>query len=48
MAVAQISIIGFDGQIELEALRLCGLPEEAPAILHNDSAAGPRIWCATA
>lgn len=30
---AQIGIIGFDGQVELEALRLYGLPEDAPAIL---------------
>jgi hypothetical protein len=29
----QIGIVGFDGQIELEALRLFGLPEEAPALL---------------
>ncbi|MCA3277508.1 MAG: hypothetical protein ING26_18515 [Roseomonas sp.] len=33
VAFAQIGIIGFDGQIELEALRLYGLPEDAPAIL---------------
>ena len=26
-------IIGFDGQNEVEALRLYGLPEDAPAIL---------------
>ena len=31
----QIGIIGFDGQIELEALRLYGLPEDAPAILYG-------------
>jgi len=30
---AQIGIIGFDGVIELEALRLYGLPEAAPALL---------------
>jgi hypothetical protein len=35
VAFAQIGIIGFDGQIELEALRLCGLPEDAPAILYG-------------
>ena len=35
VAFAQIGIIGFDGQIELEALRLYGLPEDAPAILHG-------------
>jgi hypothetical protein len=33
VAFAQIGIIGFDGQIELEALCLYGLPEDAPAIL---------------
>ena len=31
----QIGIIGFDGQIELEVLRLYGLPEDAPAILYG-------------
>jgi hypothetical protein len=35
VAFAQIGIIGFDGQIELEALRLYGLPEDAPAILYG-------------
>jgi hypothetical protein len=35
VAFAQISIIGFDGQIEVEALRLYGLPEDAPAILYG-------------
>jgi hypothetical protein len=30
---AQIGIVGFDGQIEVEALRLYGLPEAAPALL---------------
>ncbi|WP_198370213.1 hypothetical protein [Roseomonas rosulenta] len=29
-----IGIIGFDGQIEVEALRLFGLPEAAPAVFH--------------
>jgi len=32
-AVAQIGIVGLDGQIELQALRLHGLPEAAPALL---------------
>jgi len=32
-AVALTVIIGFDGQIDLEALRLYGLPEAAPALL---------------
>ncbi|MGG5811846.1 hypothetical protein [Falsiroseomonas sp. CW058] len=35
VAFAQIGVIGFDGQIELEALRLYGLPEDAPAILYG-------------
>jgi hypothetical protein len=35
VAFAQIGIIGFDGQIELEALRLYGLPEDAPAVLYG-------------
>jgi len=33
VAFAQIGIIGFDRQIELEALRLYGLPEDAPPVL---------------
>jgi hypothetical protein len=33
VAFAQIGIVGFDGQVELEALRLYGLPEHAPALL---------------
>lgn len=33
--MAQIAIIGCDGQIELEALRPLGLPEDAPAILYG-------------
>ncbi|WP_149539317.1 pectate lyase family protein [Siccirubricoccus phaeus] len=33
VAVAQIGIVGLDGAIELEALRLYGLPENAPALL---------------
>ena len=33
VALAQIGIVGFDGQIELEALRLYGLPEAAAAVL---------------
>ncbi|WP_135466493.1 hypothetical protein [Crenalkalicoccus roseus] len=33
VAFAQIGVVGFDGQIELEALRLYGLPEHAPALL---------------
>lgn len=32
-AFAQIGIIGFDGQTEVEALRLDGRPEAAPALL---------------
>jgi hypothetical protein len=30
---AQIGVVGLDGQAELEALRLYGLPEAAPALL---------------
>jgi hypothetical protein len=33
VAFAQVGIVGFDGQIELEALRLYGLPDAAPAVL---------------
>jgi hypothetical protein len=35
VAFAQVGIVGFDGQIELEALRLFGLPEAAPAVLYG-------------
>ncbi|WP_188974029.1 hypothetical protein [Neoroseomonas lacus] len=33
VAFARIGVVGFDGQIEVEALRLYGLPEVAPAQL---------------
>src|SRR3712207_3438108 len=33
VAFAQIGVVDMDGQIELEALRLFGLPEVAPALL---------------
>jgi hypothetical protein len=33
VAFAQIGVVGLDGQIELEALRLYGLPEAGPALL---------------
>ena len=33
VAFAQAGVVGLDGQIELEALRLYGLPEAAPALL---------------
>jgi hypothetical protein len=33
VAFAQIGIVGFDRQIELEALRLYGLPEAAPVLV---------------
>ncbi len=33
VAFAQIGVVGFDGPIELEALRLYELPEAAPALL---------------
>jgi len=35
VSYAQVGVIGFDGQIELEALRLFGLPEAAPAVLNS-------------
>jgi hypothetical protein len=35
VAFAQIGICGFDGTIELEALRPFGLPEAAPAVLYS-------------
>jgi hypothetical protein len=35
VAFAQVGIVGFDGVIELEALRLYGLPESAPGILNG-------------
>jgi hypothetical protein len=33
VAFAQIGVVGLDGRIELEGLRLYGLPEAAPALL---------------
>jgi len=33
VAFAQVGIVGFDGQVEIETLRLFGLPEAAPGIL---------------
>ena len=33
VAFAQVGIVSLDGQIELEALRLYGLPEAAPGLL---------------
>jgi len=35
VAFAQIGIIGYDGPITLVALRLYGLPEDAPAVLYG-------------
>jgi hypothetical protein len=35
VAFAQVGIVGLDRQIELEALRLYGLPEAAPALLYG-------------
>ncbi|MGK7871105.1 hypothetical protein [Falsiroseomonas sp. E2-1-a20] len=35
MAFAQVEIVGFDGQIDLEALRLFGLSVAAPAVLYG-------------
>ncbi len=33
--LSRIGTIGFDGEIELKALRLYGLPEDAPAVLYG-------------
>jgi hypothetical protein len=49
VAYAQIGIIGFDGPIDLQALRLYGLPEAAPGILNGTplvNGAGRREFCA--
>ena len=48
VAFAQVGIVGFDGQIEVEALRLFGLPEAAPALLCGTPAlpAGQREFAA--
>jgi hypothetical protein len=32
VAFAQVGVVGFDGPIEIKALRLYGLPEAAPAL----------------
>jgi hypothetical protein len=35
VAYAQVGLIGFDGPIDLQSLRLYGLPEAAPAVLNG-------------
>src|SRR5215218_9708652 len=55
VAFAQVGVVGLDGQIELEALRLYGLPEAAPALLcgtptlpvgqREFAAAGNQLQC---
>jgi len=35
VAYAQVAVIGFDGPIDLQSLRLYGLPEAAPAVLNG-------------
>ena len=35
VAYAQVGVIGFDGPIDLQSLRLDGLPEAAPAVLNG-------------
>jgi hypothetical protein len=35
VAYAQVGVIGFDGPIDLQSLRLYGLPEAAPAVLNG-------------
>ena len=44
MAFAPIGIVGFDGQIELEALRLYGLHEATPALLCGTPALPVGQW----
>ena len=48
VAFAQIGVVGFDGQIEVEALRLYGLPEAALALLCGTPAlpVGQRAFAA--
>ena len=43
VAFAQIGIVGLDGQIELEALRLYGLPEAASALLRGTPTLPRRV-----
>jgi hypothetical protein len=45
VAFAQIGVIGFDGQIELEARLLYGPPEDAPAILYGARRCRPGRRC---
>jgi len=35
VSYAQVGVIGFDGPIDLQSLRLYGLPEAAPAVLNG-------------
>jgi hypothetical protein len=35
VAYAQVGVIGCDGPIDLQSLRLYGLPEAAPAVLNG-------------
>lgn len=35
VASTQVGVIGFDGPIELQALRIYVLPEAAPAVLNG-------------
>jgi hypothetical protein len=35
VAYAQVGVVGFDGPIDLQALRLYGLPEATPAVLNG-------------
>jgi hypothetical protein len=35
VAYTQVGVVGFDGPIDLQALRLYGLPEAAPAVLNG-------------
>jgi len=49
VAYAQVGVIGFDGPIDLQSLRLYGLPEAAPAVLNGTpliSQSGQREFAA--
>jgi hypothetical protein len=35
VAYAQVGVVGFDGPVDLQSLRLYGLPEAAPAVLNG-------------
>jgi hypothetical protein len=46
VAFAQVGIVGFDGQIELEALRLFGLPRDArPSVDDRTPRNSTKLLC---